>query len=118
MTEADYESVGRICASVYPTELPYTRPELEAHHRRFPEGQFVAVHASTGAVAGVHFTLIVRMSAFHIDDSWDTMTQGDTFADHDPVAGHTLYGADLMVAPEHQHHGIARALTEAARAMP
>ncbi|MCE2875900.1 MAG: GNAT family N-acetyltransferase [Planctomycetaceae bacterium] len=115
MTQADYEAVGRICAAVYPTERPYTQAELEAHHQRFPEGQFVTVHQASGAVAGVHFTLIVHMSAFHIDDSWDTMTAGDSFADHDPVAGHTLYGADLMVAPEHQHHGIARALTEAAR---
>ena len=115
MEATDYEAVGRICAAVYPTEQPYTQAELEAHHQRFPEGQFVVVHEATGTVVAVHFTLIVRMAAFHIDDSWTTMTANDTFADHDPERGHTLYGADLMVAPEHQHHGIARALTEAAR---
>jgi GNAT superfamily N-acetyltransferase len=115
MTQADYEAVGRICAAVYPTERPYTQAELEAHHQRFPEGQFVTVHEASGAVAGVHFTLIVHMSAFHIDDSWDTMTAGDSFADHDPVAGHTLYGADVFVSPAHQHHGLAHALTDATR---
>jgi len=37
--------------------------------------------------------------------------------DHDPVAGMTLYGADIMVSPDHQRHGLAHALTDATRAL-
>jgi GNAT superfamily N-acetyltransferase len=110
MEERDYPEVSAICATVYPTEAPYTDEELAAHHRVFPEGQFVVQHAPTGAVAGAHFTLLLKLGLFHLDDSWDTLTAGGSFADHDP-SGHTLYGADLFVHPEHQHHGIARALT-------
>ena len=44
----------------------------------------------------------------------DSVTAHDTFADHEP-GGHTLYTADMMTHPEHQHHGIARALTNAGR---
>src|SRR5262245_9947404 len=114
MAERDYGDLSAICATVYPTELPYTLEELAAHHRVFPEGQYVVEHDPTDSVAGAHFTLLLMLSLFHLDDSWDTLTAGGSFADHDPE-GHTLYGADLFVHPEHQHHGICRALTVAAR---
>lgn len=114
MIESDYPAISAICALVYPTERPYTMQELAAHHRLFPDGQFVVEHAATGEVAGAHFTLILAMTHFHIDDPWDTLTAGGTFEDHDP-AGHTLYGADLFIHPAHQHHGLGRALTVATR---
>jgi GNAT superfamily N-acetyltransferase len=109
MREADHAQVSAICASVYPTERPYTEEELRAHHALFPDGQFIVEHVSTSAVAGAHFTLLVNMMHFHVDDSWDALTAGGSFADHDPQ-GHTLYGADLFVHPAHQHHGLGRAL--------
>lgn len=115
MGRRDDADIARICRSVYPTERPYTDEELCEHQQVFPEGQFVVTHDASGATVAGHFTLILRMAAFHIDDSWEVMTAGDTFEDHDPAHGETLYGADLIVDPAHQHHGIARALTLAAR---
>ncbi len=114
MIESDYAQCSAICAAVYPTERPYTSDELAAHHRVFPDGQFIVVHNASGAVAGAHFTLLLCMLDFHIDDPWDVLTAGGAFTDHNPN-GHTLYGADLMVHPAHQHHGIGRALTVATR---
>ncbi|MEI6539258.1 MAG: GNAT family N-acetyltransferase [Planctomycetota bacterium] len=116
MLERDYPAISAICEAVYPTERPYTSDELAAHHRVFPEGQFVVVHDNVGAVVGTHCTLLLRITDFYLDDSWDVLTSGGSFTDHDP-AGHTLYGADLMVHPAHQHHGIGRALTVAARVL-
>ena len=116
MREADYSAIAEICARVYPAETPYTVAELAEHHRRFPEGQVVAEHVPTAAVAGVHFTLRLRFEDFHVDDSWDVLTDHGTFDDDDPT-GHTLYGADIMVSPDHQHHSLAHALTDAARAI-
>jgi len=110
----DYDEIIAICKRVYPTEVPYTREELAEHHSVYPQGQFVAVHDDPPAVAGVHFTLRLRLSDFHIDDSWDVLTAGGSFADHNPE-GHTLYGADIMVHPTHQHHGLAHALTDVTR---
>jgi hypothetical protein len=109
-----YEAIVEICKLVYPTERPYTVEELEDHRQVFPQGQFVAVDGSLNAVAGVHFTLRLRMADFHIDDPWDILTSGGSFLDHDPE-GPTLYGADIMVRPGQQHHGIGQALTERAR---
>jgi hypothetical protein len=110
---SDHEAIIAICRLVYPTETPYTFEELEDHRRVFPQGQFVAIHES-GAVAGVHFTLRLQLRDFHIDDPWDVLTAGGSFLDHNPE-GPTLYGADIMVHPGHQHHGLGHALTDQAR---
>jgi GNAT superfamily N-acetyltransferase len=114
MDPSDYDQIIAICQRVYPTETPYTVEELADHRRVFPEGQFVAMDVNLDQVAGVHFTLRLRMLDFHIDDSWDVLTARGTFLDHDPT-GPTLYGADIMVHPNHQHHGLAHALTDATR---
>jgi GNAT superfamily N-acetyltransferase len=111
---SDYEAIIEICRLVYPTETPYTLDELEDHRRIFPQGQFVAINDDGDAVAGVHFTLRLRLMDFHIDDPWDVLTAGGSFLDHNPE-GPTLYGADIMVHPGHQHHGIGHALTDQAR---
>jgi GNAT superfamily N-acetyltransferase len=114
VTPKDYDAIIDICKRVYPTERPYTAEELDDHRQVFPQGQFAACDTANDVVAGVHFTLRLRMSDFHIDDPWDVLTAGGSFLDHKPD-GPTLYGADIMVDPHHQHHGIAHALTDQAR---
>lgn len=114
LVPADYEAIIAICRLVYPTEKPYTLQELEDHRQVFPQGQFVAVESGRDEVSGVHFTLRLRMTDFHIDDPWDILTSDGSFLDHN-AEGPTLYGADIMVHPAHQHHGIAHALTDQAR---
>lgn len=114
MQPADYGRIGDICRVVYPHEPPYTPAELAGHRAVFPQGQFVAEHVPTGEAVGVHFTLRLRLAQYHLEDSWDVLTARGTFADHDP-GGPTLYGADVFVSPDHQHHGLAHALTDATR---
>ena len=115
MGSPDFAAIGAICRRVYPHDAPYTDAELATHNALYPEGQFVAEYLPTASVVGVHFTLRLRLADFHIDDSWDVLTAHGSFSDHDPVHGHTLYGADVFVSPEHQHHGLAHALTDATR---
>ena len=117
MQVEDFGAIQEICRQVYPHETPYSDTELAEHNAVFPQGQFVAAHLPTSSVAGVHFTLRLRMTDFHVDDPWDVLTANGSFADHDPVNGHTLYGADVFVSPDHQHHGLAHALTDATRAL-
>lgn len=114
MQPSDYQPIIDICKRVYPTEEPYTVEELQDHQQVFPQGQFVAAETATDTVAGVHFTLRLRMRDYHVDDPWDILTAGGSFLDHNPQ-GMTLYGADIMVSPDHQHHGIAHALTDQAK---
>lgn len=116
MQTTDFAAISEICRVVYPHDNPYSADELSEHHAVYPQGQFVAEHAPTGQPVGVHFTLRLRMADYHIDDAWDVLTAHGTFADHDPH-GPTLYGADVFVHPEHQHHGLAHALTDATRGL-
>jgi hypothetical protein len=116
MAAEDFPAIRDICGRVYPHEPPYTMSELAEHHAVFPQGQFVAEHLPTSSVAGAHFTLRLEFTDFHVDDSWDILTARGSFDDHNP-SGHTLYGADVFVSPDHQHHGLARGLTDATRAL-
>lgn len=116
MQREDFAPIGEICQQVYPHDAPYTEDELAEHNVVFPQGQFVAEHVPTASVAGVHFTLRLQLTDFHIDDPWDVLTDHGKFDDDNPN-GHTLYGADVFVSPAHQHHGLAHALTDATRAL-
>jgi hypothetical protein len=111
----DFGGIREICCQVYPHEPPYSEVELREHMAVFPQGQLVAEHVPTSTVAGAHFTLRLRLADFHDDDPWDVLTANGSFADDDPVHGHTLYGADIFVSPSHQHHSLAHALTDATR---
>ncbi|MBM4007250.1 MAG: hypothetical protein FJ292_06765 [Planctomycetes bacterium] len=84
MRDVDHAEVSAICATIYPTERPYTEAELRTHQTRFPEGQFVIEHVASSAVAGAHFMLLLNMMHFHVDDSWEALTAGGSFTDHDP----------------------------------
>jgi hypothetical protein len=117
MHSGDYAAIEEICRIVYPHDTPYSDDDLAEHNTVFPQGQFVAEHLPTTSVAGVHFTLRLEMADFHIDDPWDVLTAHGSFADHNPVSGHTLYGADIFVSPDHQHHGLAHTLTDVTRAL-
>jgi hypothetical protein len=117
MDRKDFSDIRKICSEVYPHEPPYSEAELTEHMAVFPQGQFVAEHLPSGAVTGAHFTLRLRLADFHDDDPWDVLTANGSFADDDPVHGHTLYGADIFVSPRHQHHCLAHALTDATRAL-
>ena len=116
MRVGDFGAIREICRRVYPHDTPYTELELVQHNAVYPQGQFVADYLPTSSVAGVHFTLRLMLADFHIDDPWDVLTARGSFSDHNPH-GHTLYGADVFVSPEHQHHGLAHALTDATRAL-
>jgi hypothetical protein len=116
MKRGDFGEIGEICRRVYPNDAPYTESELAEHNAVYPQGQFIAEHLPTSRVAGAHFTLRLMLADFHIDDPWDVLTAHGSFEDHNPQ-GHTLYGADIFVSPDHQHHGLAHALTDATRAL-
>lgn len=115
MRDEDIPAVIEICKLVYPDEAPYTAAQLADHRRVFPEGQFVVEHTPSDVAVGVQATLVVRWSDYGDYASWDAFTAGGCFLNHDPENGHTIYGADVMVHPQHQHHGLSRAFIEAVR---
>ncbi|MFN3430004.1 MAG: carbon-nitrogen hydrolase, partial [Candidatus Sericytochromatia bacterium] len=98
MTLADVPGVIALQRRAFP-KMPTWHPRhLEAHLKRFPEGQVVALDGA-GRVVGSASSLIVRWSDFEDTSSWETITADGTFRTHD-LNGDTLYGAEIMVDPE------------------
>ena len=110
----DIAAIGALCRAVYPDSPPWTERQLVSHLEVFPDGQFVAVERVSSRVVGMASSLVVLWDDYEIDTSWREMTDSGMFTNHDP-AGHTLYGAEVMVDPTCQRQGIGRALYQARR---
>ncbi len=115
MRREDFAAVVHLCRRVYTTSIPWTEEQLESHLRVFPEGQLVAADATSGTLLGLASSLIVHWDDYAFDAEWREWTAGGYFTNHDPKAGRTLYGAEVMVDPEVQRRGIGRRLYAARR---
>lgn len=93
---------------VYP-DYPFGQMELASQLDVFPEGQMVAVDPRSGEIAGMAASLIVDWDDYSVGDSWRDFTDHGYFTNHDP-AGRTLYGAEVMVHPDHRRRGVGSAL--------
>lgn len=99
-----------VCQEVYPTSRPWRPEQLESHQAVFPEGQLIAVDPDSGRIVGAAASLIVRWDNYNMQTTWRDMTGGGFFANHDPVTGRTLYGAEIMVRPSLQGQRVGRTL--------
>jgi ribosomal protein S18 acetylase RimI-like enzyme len=107
----DVAGIIELCQRVYPDDTqPWTSEQLHSHLRVFPEGQFVAVVGPEQRVVGMAACCIVDWDHYHMLDSWETFTANGMFTNHDPVRGRTLYGAEIIVDPTLQGHGIGSRL--------
>ena len=113
----DVAGIVELCQRVYPDTPPWRPDQLHSHLRVFPEGQFVAVVGLEERVVGMAASCIVLWDHYHMLDSWETFTADGMFTNHDPVHGHTLYGAETIVDPTLQGHGIGSHLWKAHQAL-
>lgn len=107
----DFERITAISKKIYPSDEPWLPEHLAAHLDVFPEGQFVAVDADD-QVVGMAASLIVSWDDYDRLDSYNELTDRGYFNNHDP-AGRTLYGAEVMVDPDHRRRGIGSVIYEA-----
>jgi Acetyltransferase (GNAT) family len=101
-----FEGISDLCRRIYPDTPPWTAEQLSSHLRVFPEGQCVAVLQPGETVVGMAASLIVDWDDYNMLDDWERFTADGMFSNHDPVRGNTLYGAEVIVDPTLQHHGI------------
>jgi len=113
----DFAQIGELCRCVYPNEKPWMPEQLASHQRMFPEGQFVALDRETHRVVGMSASLIVRWECYDDFDNWEDFTADGMFTNHDPVHGRTVYGAEVIVDPTLQGHGIGGKLYAARRVL-
>ena len=110
----DFPAIQRLCRRVYPESAPWRVVQLTSHRIVFPGGQLVAIEPDTGVLVGMAASLIVLWDDYEIDANWRDMTDHGMFTNHDP-AGHTLYGAEIMVDPGARRRGVGQALYAARR---
>jgi len=111
---ADFDGIVALSEAVYPGAPAWSREQLASHLAVFPEGQFVAV-TPAGEVVGMAGSLVVLWDDYAGTGSWRDFTAGGRFTNHDPVAGRTLYGAEVMVHPRIQGQGVGKELYAARR---
>lgn len=114
---ADFDGIAALSRAVYPDSPPWSVAQLSSHLRVFPEGQFVAVDEATGAIVGMAASLIVLWDDYEMQSSWRDFTDVGLFTNHDPVRGHTLYGAEVMVRPDLQGRGVGSRIYDARSAL-
>jgi hypothetical protein len=105
-TTQDIDALVRLQREVYP-RIPSWQHDRVAHQiELFPEGQFVAFYGDR--LVGCASSLVIKWDEWSEPHTWDEITAKGTFDTHD-VAGFTLYGAEVFVAP--LLHGKAWAFT-------
>jgi GNAT superfamily N-acetyltransferase len=109
----DFPGVLEMTREVYPASPPWTLEQLTSHLRVFPQGQFVAVEATSERVLGMAASLIVLWDDYDMRTNWRDFTDRGMFTNHDPVHGRTLYGAEVMVRPAMQGRGVGSRLYHA-----
>jgi len=60
-------------------------------------------------------SLVILWDDYEIMENWRDFTDNGMFTNHDLAQGHTLYGAEIMVHPEMQGHGIGKMLYQSRR---
>lgn len=110
MRIADIPAVQSLEAAAFPG-IPadkYWKDEmLEAHVRKFPEGQFVAEIDSW--VVGSATSLRVPLMKALAPHTWVEITGGGYLTTHDPQ-GDALYLTEIMVHPDARRSGVGKRL--------
>jgi hypothetical protein len=113
----DFAGITNLCRRIYPDTPPWNAEQLSSHLRLFPEGQFVALHGQEERVVGMAASLIVDWNRYDMLENWEQFTSDGMFTNHDPTQGQTLYGAEVIVDPTLQHHGIGDKLYRGRRSL-
>lgn len=110
-----FAGISEIASLNYPDITPWNDEYLQAHLSVFPQGQLVAVEQGSGLVVGVCSGLVIDWDSQADTSSWNALTAGGHYTNHDPVNGNTLFAADVMVRPGYQGQGIGRRLYKRGR---
>lgn len=94
----------------FPSELWWTKEQLDSHVRLFPEGA-ICVEAD-GKLVGSMTGLIVRYDPDDASHNWADTTGEGSISTHDP-SGDTLYIVDVSVRPSYRSFGFGKAMAHA-----
>lgn len=107
---ADHESLVTLGQRCFPGMKPWSREQLAALLDRFPDGQ-LGVFLDDRLVASSS-SLLVDFDEYADGHTWQEVSGSGTASTHDPD-GDTLYGLEIMVAPDCRGMRLARRLYDA-----
>ncbi|MGP4080480.1 GNAT family N-acetyltransferase [Pseudalkalibacillus sp. R45] len=111
-TDSDFEQLIDIQKECFPPPFPsdlwWTKEQLENHVRLFPDGAICA--EVDGELAGSITTLIVNNHGEA--HTWEEITDNGSIGTHAPT-GNALYVVDISVRPRYRKTGLGKLLMQA-----
>jgi predicted amidohydrolase/ribosomal protein S18 acetylase RimI-like enzyme len=106
----DWESVVRLQQRCFPGMDTWSREQFESQVRTFPEGQIGVEYQ--GKLVGSSSSLILDFELYKDSHNLDAISDNGFLRTHNPN-GTTLYGIEIMVAPEFRGLKLARRMYDA-----
>jgi predicted amidohydrolase/ribosomal protein S18 acetylase RimI-like enzyme len=103
----DYENIVKLQRSSFPKMAPWSREQFNSLINTFPEGQILIEY--DGKVVGSSSSLILHFDDYSETSTWSELTAKGYITNHNPE-GDTLYGLEIMVAPEYRNMKLSRRL--------
>lgn len=109
---SDYNELKKSMIEAYPNwpGAHWELKNIEKLLKIFPEGQFAVL--VDGVVVGSALSLVVKLSKYGLNHTYDRITGDSTFDTHDPK-GDVLYGIDIFIHPDYRGMRLARRLYDA-----
>jgi GNAT superfamily N-acetyltransferase len=115
LTHQDIDAAIALQRLVYRAIPAFSPVQFANLLERFPQGQFVA--ELDGRLVGIAISLVILWDDYSLHHTWASITNEGNFDTHDPVNGHTLYGAEVCVDPDTRGCGVGHRLYEARRSL-
>ena len=106
----DFDALVAMQLTCFPAMKPWSREQIESQVTLFPEGQLCV--EVDGKLAASSSSLILEFDQNLAWHDWKVVSDGGYIRNHNPK-GDTLYGIEIMVAPEFQGMKLARRLYDA-----
>ncbi|MCU0360188.1 MAG: bifunctional GNAT family N-acetyltransferase/carbon-nitrogen hydrolase family protein [Bacteroidia bacterium] len=104
---SDYETIIQIQLACFPDMKPWTKEQFNSVLHNFPQGQLGVEYE--GSLVASSCSHIIQFDDYSETSSWGELTNHGMITNHYPK-GDTLYGIEIMVAPEFRNMKLSRRL--------
>ncbi len=110
LTMDDFDALVAMQQKCFPGMQPWSRDQIASQLKHFPAGQLGVDYE--GQLVASSSSLIVDFNMYSEWHNWQAISDNGYITNHDP-RGDTLYGIEIMVAPEYRGFKLSRRLYDA-----